>query len=98
MVQIGDATTGLGRGLSEAGRAIERARDKTEQMQARAAALDELVASGTLTDQLAPGQTQLDRELAELSRSANVQAELERIKREVGVGGPRSELTTEAEA
>jgi len=94
MVQVGEATTGLGQGLSEAGRAIERARDKTEQMQARAAAVDELMASGTLTDQLAPGETPLDRELAELSRSAVVEEDLSRLKRELGSGPSKGELTS----
>jgi phage shock protein A len=91
MVQIGEATTGLGKGLSEAGRAIERARDKTEQLQARALAVDELMASGTLTDQLNPGETPIDRELAELSKSADVEADLARLKDELG---PPRELTS----
>ena len=94
MVQIGEATTGLGKGLSDAGRAIERARDKTEQMQARAAAVDELMASGTLTDQLAPGETQVDRELAELSRSAAVDDDLARLRRELEGGSAKGELTS----
>jgi phage shock protein A len=93
MVQIGEATTGLGKGLADAGRAIERARDKTEQMQARAAAIDELVASGTLVDQLAPGETAVDRELAELSRSAAVETELERLKRELEPAESQREIT-----
>jgi len=91
MVQIGEATSGLGKGLSEAGRAIERARDKTEQLQARALAVDELMAAGTLTDQLSPGETPLDRELAELSKSSEVEADLVRLKREVT---PPRELTS----
>ena len=94
MVQIGEATTGLGKGLSDAGRAIERARDKTEQMQARAAAVDELIASGTLTDQLSPGETPLDRELAELSKSAAVDDELARLKGELEAGTSKGELTS----
>jgi phage shock protein A len=93
MVQIGEATTGLGKGLADAGRAIERARDKTEQMQARAGAIDELIASGTLVDQLAPGETAVDRELAELSRSAAVESELERLKRELEPAEPQREIT-----
>ena len=93
MVQIGEATTGIGKGLAEAGRAIERARDKTEEMQARAAAVDELMASGTLSDQLGAGETPLDRELTQLSKSADVEAELERLRRELGTT-PRRELTT----
>ena len=92
MVQIGEATSGLGRGLSDAGRAIERVRDKTEQMQARAAAMDELVEAGTLTDQLNPGETPIDRELAQLSRSAEVESDLARLRQELGRGEPQAQL------
>ena len=83
MVKIGEATSGLGEGLAETGRAIERARDKTESMTARAAALDELLASGVLEDVLAGGETSLDRELQELSASRQVDDELAALKREL---------------
>src|SRR5919198_353773 len=49
-VRIGEAATGIGRQLEDTGLAIERAKDKTEQMQARAAAIDELVTTGGLED------------------------------------------------
>src|ERR687888_298574 len=49
-VRIGEAATGIGRQLEDTGLAIERAKDKTEQMQARAAAMDELVQTGGLED------------------------------------------------
>src|SRR5881409_3182423 len=61
-VKIGEAATGIGEEMADTGLAIERARDKTEQMQARAAAVDELVDSGTLEDYTSSGTT-LDREL-----------------------------------
>lgn len=95
MVQIGEATTGLGKGLSDAGRAIERVRDRTEQMQARAAALDELLEAGTLTDPLAPGETFVDRELAALSRSAAVESDLSRLRRELESTDVPAELPRE---
>src|SRR5262249_3796091 len=65
-VRIGEAATGIGKEMEDTGMAIQRAKDKTEQMQARASALDELVSSGQLED-LTSDQTQLDRELAQLS-------------------------------
>jgi phage shock protein A len=86
MVAIGEATTGLGQGMADAGLAIERARDKTAQMEARAGALDELISAGTLEDQLTPGQTQLDRELAALSSATQVDSELAKLKSELGSG------------
>src|ERR671935_754780 len=84
-VRIGEAATGIGRQMEDTGLAIQRAKDRTEQMQARAAAIDELVASGSLDD-LTSNQTQLDRELAQLSSQSQVDQELERLKAEVGSG------------
>jgi phage shock protein A len=83
MVKIGEATSGLGEGLAETGRAIERARDKTEAMTARAAALDELLASGAMDGALPGGETELDRELAKLSASRQVENELAALKKEL---------------
>src|SRR5256714_7968838 len=64
-VRIGEAATGIGEQMADTGLAIERARDKTTQMQARANAIDELTAAGTLEDFTAGRQTQLGRELAQ---------------------------------
>ena len=90
-VKIGEAATGIGDEMADTGLAIERARDKTEEMQARAAAVDELVASGTLEDYTSTG-TELDRELAKVSASQQVDQELEKLKGELGSGEPQKEL------
>src|ERR671910_282492 len=82
-VRIGEAATGIGREMENTGLAIERAKDKTEQMQARASAIEELVASGDL-EELGSDKTQLDRELAQLASQSQVDRELEKIKAEVG--------------
>jgi phage shock protein A len=92
-VRIGEAATGIGEEMADTGLAIERARDKTEQMQARAAAVDELVASGTLEDYTSTG-TELDRELAQVSASQQVDADLARLKGELESGG-KKELESE---
>src|SRR3989440_11934904 len=84
-VRIGEAATGIGRQMEDTGLAIERAKDKTEQMQARASALDELVQTGGLED-LTSDQTQVDRELAQLSSQSEVDQELAKLKAEVGPG------------
>src|SRR2546429_4907163 len=47
-VKIGEASTGVGGEMAGTGLAIQRAQDKTQEMQARAAAVDELTASGVL--------------------------------------------------
>src|SRR3989442_701797 len=65
-VRIGEAATGIGRQMEDTGLAIERAKDKTEQMQARASALDDLVQTGGLAD-LTSDQTQLDRQPSQMS-------------------------------
>ena len=84
-VRIGEAATGIGEQMADTGLAIQRAKDKTEQMQARAGAVEELVAAGTLEDFTSSGD-QLDRELAQLSSSAQVDSELEKMKAELGTG------------
>jgi hypothetical protein len=89
MVKIGEATSGLGEGLAETRRAIKRARDKTEAMTARAAVLDELLASGVMEDVLAGSDTNLDRELKELA-SRQVEEELAALKKELPAPEPRA--------
>jgi phage shock protein A len=85
-VRIGEAATGIGREMDNTGLAIQRAKDKTEQMQARASALDELVSSGDL-EEIGSDKTQLDRELGQLASQQQVDKELEQMKAEVGAGG-----------
>jgi phage shock protein A len=91
-VRIGEAATGIGEQMADTGLAIERARDKTEQMQARASAVDELIEAGTLEDFTAGDQTQLDRELAAISADRQVDAELEKLRAEVGAGSGQKEI------
>ena len=63
-VRISEAATGIGDQMADTGLAIQRAKDKTEQMQARASAVEELIEAGTLEEITAGGdKTQLDREL-----------------------------------
>src|ERR671932_531561 len=90
-VRINEAATGIGREVENTGLAIQRAKDKTEQMQARASALDELVASGDL-EELGSDKTQLDRELAQVASQQQVDRELEQLKAEVGSGAPQKQL------
>ena len=47
-MRIGEAATGIGEQMADTGLAIQRAKDKTEAMTARAGAIDELVESGAL--------------------------------------------------
>src|SRR5256885_16032225 len=85
-VKIGEAATGIGKGMQDTGMAIQRAREKTEQLQARAGAIEELTAAGTL-EELGDIRDHLDRELAQISAGSQVDDELAKLKAEVGGGG-----------
>src|SRR5436305_11291989 len=61
-VRIGEAATGIGEQMADTGLAIERAKNKTEQMQARASAIEELTAAGALDDFTSSSDAR-DREL-----------------------------------
>ena len=67
------------------GMAIERAENKTETMRARAGAIDELLESGALTD-LGDRRDPLDRELEQIGMAGGVDADLARLKAELGTG------------
>ena len=79
--RIGEAMSGIGEEMGDVGMAIQRAEDKTAQMQARAGAIDELIASGALDDasQLNAGDD-ITRELESMSSQADVEAELMQLK------------------
>jgi phage shock protein A len=96
-VRIGEAATGIGEQMADTGLAIQRAKDKTEQMQARASAIEELTESGALDD-FTSDQTQLDRELAQMSQQGQVDRELEALKAELGEGKPQGELPASSDS
>jgi phage shock protein A len=84
-VKIGEAATGIGRSMEDTGLAIQRAKDKTDEMQARASAIDELVEAGSLDD-LTSDKTQLDRELSQIASQSQVDQDLAKMKAELGSG------------
>jgi phage shock protein A len=87
-VRISEAATGVGEQMADLGLAIQRAEDKTEDMRARASAVEELEAAGTFDDlsQIGSGKDDIDRQLAELTTGSQVDSELERMKAELGPG------------
>ena len=87
-VRISEAANGVGEQMADLGLAIQRAQDKTENMKARADAVAELEAAGTFEDltQLGDGQDDIDRQLSELTSGTQVDAELEKMKAELGSG------------
>jgi len=90
-VRIGEAATGIGEQMADVGLAIERAKDKTESMQARANAIDELTTSGALEDYTSSGDD-IDRQLAQISQSSDVDDQLAKMKAEIGQGEAPKEL------
>ncbi|MGH2714638.1 MAG: PspA/IM30 family protein [Thermoleophilaceae bacterium] len=88
-VRIGEAASGVGEEMADLGLAMQRAEDKTEQMRARAGAVEELEAAGTFDDitQLGGGEDDIDRQLKELTSGAQVDDELAKMKAELGPGG-----------
>jgi phage shock protein A len=90
-VRIGEAATGIGEQMADVGLAIQRAKDKTEQMQARAGAIEELTAAGALED-FTGGGDDIDRQLAQLGQGAQVDDELAKMKAELGSGDEKKQL------
>jgi phage shock protein A len=92
-VRISEAATGVGEQMADVGLAMQRAVDKTEQMKARADAVSELEEAGTFEDltALGSGQDDIDRQLAQLSSSSQVDDELAKMRAELGQGGPESQ-------
>ena len=100
--QVGEAISGISKSMGDAGGAMQRAQDKIASMQARAGAIDELLASGALNDLDHPVddiQAQLDK----VSSGTQVDSELAALKAELATGAPAAlgdgsdEATADAE-
>src|ERR1700760_15194 len=93
-VHISEAATGVGEEMADVGLAMQRALDKTDQMQARASAVGELQEAGTFEDltALGPAQDDVDRQLDELDAKSAVDDEFAKLKAEVGAGAQPSAL------
>src|SRR5246127_1268857 len=84
---VNEEAAGISRSFSDSGAALQRAQDKISNMQARAAATDELLQSGVLED--VGGDTDdIQRELDEASASADVDKELAALKAQIASAVP----------
>ena len=93
--KVGEAVSGISTSMGDAGMAMQRAQDKISGMQARAGAMDELLASGALTDLTTPVddiQAQLDKVYA----GSQVDAELAALKSQLAAGAPSAALPSSA--
>jgi phage shock protein A len=93
--KVGEAVSGISRSMGDAGSAMIRAQDKIAGMQARAGAMDELLASGALTDLSSPVddiQAQLDK----VSAGSQVDAELAALRAQISAATPSGALPAAA--
>jgi phage shock protein A len=100
-VRFSEAATGVGEQMADIGLATQRAMDKTENMKARADAVSELEAAGTLEDltQLGPPPEDIDRQLEQLGRASAVDEDLAKLKAELAQSTtPAPQLDTGAPA
>jgi phage shock protein A len=83
--RINEAFSGISEEMGDVGMAIQRAEDKTAQMQARAGAIDELIASGALDDATSINRgDDIARELESMSSQSEVDRELAALKAKTG--------------
>ena len=80
---VGESAAGISPTVGDSGAELQRTQDKIATMQARAGAVDELLASGVLED--VGGDTDdIQKELDEAGAAAGVDKELAALKAEIG--------------
>ncbi len=85
-VRIGEATHGLGEDMTDLHMALERAQDKTQALQARASAIDEIADSDALALDSGGSGDSIRDELNKMHSTTGVSDELARMKAELGTG------------
>jgi len=83
--KVGEAVSGISTSAKDAGATMQRAQDKIASMQARAGAIDELLASGALEDLSTPVDD-IQKELDKVSSTNQVDNDLAALKAELGTG------------
>ncbi len=81
-VQINESLSGLGGEVGNAGQAIEKAKDKTEQMNARSSAITELTDAGVLSNSMGEKEDSIDKELSKMESRSLVDSEFQKMKRQ----------------
>lgn len=95
--RIGEAFSGISEEMSDVGMAVQRAEDKTASMQARAGAIDELLASGALDDVTGTTKDDITYELDQLASTNDVELELAKMKGELTAGSAEAPKQIEGE-
>jgi phage shock protein A len=88
---VDESAAGISKTFEDSGAELQRAQDKIANMQAHAGAVDELLQSGVLED-VGGGTDDIQKELDEVSSSAEVDKELAALKAEVGAGNAAAQL------
>jgi len=87
--KVGEAVSGISDSMGSSAQAMQRAQDKIASMQARAGAIDELLASGALNDLSTPVDD-IQKELDKVQATSQVDNELAALKAELGTGSATS--------
>lgn len=90
--KIGEAFSGISEEMSDVGLAVQRAEDKTASLQARAGAIDELLASGALDDQTGTRKDDITVELDRMASTNDVETELARMRAAIAPADAPGEL------
>jgi len=96
--QITEAVSGISEELGDVGLAVQRAEDRTAELQARAGAVDELLASGALDDVTGSSKDDITMELERLASTSDVELELARMKGQLEAGSSASTPAIEGTA
>ena len=83
---VDESTAGISKSFNDSGQSLQRAQDKIATMQARSGALDELLESGVLED-VGGGTDDIQKELDQVGKDAQVDNELAALKAQLGTGG-----------
>lgn len=84
--RIGEALSGMSEELGDVNLAMQRAEDRTAQMQARASVVDELMASGVLADASLPAGGGASAALESARHRMDAEAELQALKANKALG------------
>ncbi|MDN5657263.1 PspA/IM30 family protein [Brevibacterium sandarakinum] len=95
--KIGEAFSGISEELGDVGLAVQRAEDKTASLQARAGAVDELIASGALEDVTGSSKDDLSTQLDALSSDNDVEMELNRMRDSLPASSNEQQQSLEGE-
>jgi phage shock protein A len=82
---ISEAVAGISSQLREAGLTLERTMEKVDEMNIHAAVMQELESAGIL-DPVGSGEDDIDRQLRELSSGGSIDAQISRMRLELGRG------------